>query len=209
MAAKDGRIDARNWSLLAVLSVLWGGSFFFNGLALKELPPLTLVLLRVVLGVLFLLPLVRAYRIEFPVGIAGWKPFFAVAFFNNVLPFSLMVTGQTLIASGLASVLNATTPLFTVVVMAFALGGISGGAFNPAVGVGPMLIDASMAHGSLSNSWIYIVGPLSGGALAALFFRAQNPEPEPGSAIPGAPPGEQRVKAGEFTAPRPGGAATK
>jgi drug/metabolite transporter (DMT)-like permease len=120
MAAKDGRIDARDWSLLVVLSVLWGGSFFFNGLALKELPPLTLVLLRVVLGALFLLPLVRAYHIEFPEGIAGWKPFFAVAFFNNVLPFSLIVMGQTFIASGLASVLNATTPLFTVVVMAAA-----------------------------------------------------------------------------------------
>jgi drug/metabolite transporter (DMT)-like permease len=120
MAAKDGRIDARDWSLLAVLSVLWGGSFFFNGLALKELPPLTLVLLRVALGALFLLPLVLAYRIEFPKGIAGWKPFFAVAFFNNVLPFSLIVMGQTFIASGLASVLNATTPLFTVVVMAVA-----------------------------------------------------------------------------------------
>jgi len=120
VAAKDGRIDARDGSLLAVLSVLWGGSFFFNGLALKELPPLTLVLLRVALGALFLLPLARAYRIEFPVGIAGWKPFFAVAFFNNVLPFSLIVMGQTFIASGLASVLNATTPLFTVVVMAAA-----------------------------------------------------------------------------------------
>jgi drug/metabolite transporter (DMT)-like permease len=120
MAAKDGRIDARDGSLLAVLSVLWGGSFFFNGLALKELPPLTLVLLRVALGALFLLPLVRAYRIEFPVGIAGWRPFVAVAFFNNVLPFSLIVMGQTFIASGLASVLNATTPLFTVVVMAVA-----------------------------------------------------------------------------------------
>jgi drug/metabolite transporter (DMT)-like permease len=120
MAAGDGRIDARDWSLLAVLSVLWGGSFFFNGLALRELPPLTLVLLRVALGALSLLPLVRAYRIEFPVGIAGWKPFFAVAFFNNVLPFSLIVMGQTFIASGLASVLNATTPLFTVVVMAVA-----------------------------------------------------------------------------------------
>jgi drug/metabolite transporter (DMT)-like permease len=120
MAAKDGRIDARDWSLLAVLSVLWGGSFFFNGLALKELPPLTLVLLRVALAALILLPLVRAYRIDFPSGFSGWKPFFAVAFFNNVLPFSLIVMGQTFIASGLASVLNATTPLFTVVVMAAA-----------------------------------------------------------------------------------------
>ena len=120
MAAKDGRIDARDWSLLGVLSVLWGGSFFFNGLALKELPPLALVLLRVALAALILLPVARAYCISFPRGLAGWKPFFAVAFFNSVLPFSLIVMGQSFIASGLASILNATTPLFTVVVMAAA-----------------------------------------------------------------------------------------
>jgi aquaporin Z len=94
---------------------------------------------------------------------------------------------------------------FTIVVAAFAGGGISGGAFNPAVGVGPMLIDTFMGHGSLANAWLYLVGPLTGGALAALFFLVQNPEPEPGSAIPSAPPGEERVKQGEFTAPRPGG----
>jgi drug/metabolite transporter (DMT)-like permease len=120
MVARDGRVDARDWSLLGVLSVLWGGSFFFNGLALKELPPLTLVFLRVFLAALILLPLVRAYRIGLPNGLAGWKPFFAVAFFNNVVPFSLIVMGQTFIASGLASILNATTPLFTVIVMAVA-----------------------------------------------------------------------------------------
>ena len=114
----DGRIDARDWVLLGVLSVLWGGSFFFNGLALKGFPPLTLVLLRVTLAALILLPLLRVYRIEFPAGISGWMPFVAVALFNNVLPFSLIVVGQTYIASGLASILNATTPLFTVIVMA-------------------------------------------------------------------------------------------
>lgn len=118
MSSNDGRIDARDWALLGVLSVLWGGSFFFNGLALKELPPLTLVFLRVVLAVLILLPLLRAYRIDFPAGFSGWTPFLAVALFNNVLPFSLIVMGQTFIASGLASILNATTPMFTVVVMA-------------------------------------------------------------------------------------------
>ena len=118
VAAKDGRIDARDGSLLAVLSVLWGGSFFFNGLALKELPPLTLVLLRVALGALFLLPLVRAYRIEFPVGIASWKPFFAVAFFNNVLPFSLIVMGQTFIAIGLASLTDWLSQTLPVVLAA-------------------------------------------------------------------------------------------
>jgi drug/metabolite transporter (DMT)-like permease len=120
MTPNDDRIDARDWSLLGVLSVLWGGSFFFNGLVLREVPPLTLVLLRVMLASIFLLPLLRVYRIRFPRGPSGWMPFIAIGLFNNVLPFSLIVAGQTYIPSGLASILNATTPLFTVVVMALA-----------------------------------------------------------------------------------------
>jgi drug/metabolite transporter (DMT)-like permease len=120
MTANDDRIDARDWSLLGVLSVLWGGSFFFNGLVLREVPPLTLVLLRVALASIILLPLLRVYRIRFPSGLSGWMPFIAIGLFNNVLPFSLIVAGQTHIPSGLASILNATTPLFTVVVMAAA-----------------------------------------------------------------------------------------
>ncbi|MGE9009026.1 DMT family transporter [Leptospira interrogans] len=118
--ANDNRIDARDWSLLGVLSILWGGSFFFNGVVLRELPPLTLVLLRVALASIILLPLLWVYRIDFPKGVAGWKPFFAIGLFNNVLPFSLIVAGQMTIPSGLASILNTTTPLFTVVVMAAA-----------------------------------------------------------------------------------------
>jgi drug/metabolite transporter (DMT)-like permease len=120
MPPNDNRIDARDWSLLAVLSVLWGGSFFFNGAALRELPPLTLVLLRVALGAAILLPLLRIQAIRFPKGVRGWKPFFAIGLLNNVIPFSLIVIGQTFIPSGLASILNATTPLFTVIVMAAA-----------------------------------------------------------------------------------------
>ncbi len=120
MTTTDNRIDARDWSLLGVLSVLWGGSFFFNGVVLREVPPLTLVLLRVALASIILLPLLRVYRIRFPKGISGWKPFIAIGLLNNVLPFSLIVVGQTYIPSGLASILNATTPLFTVVVMAAA-----------------------------------------------------------------------------------------
>src|SRR6266550_7697578 len=120
MTGNDNRIDARDWSLLALLSVLWGGSFFFIGVVIRELPPLTVVLLRVTLAALILLPLLWLYRIRFPVGLSGWKPFFAIALLNNVLPFSLIVMGQTYIPSGLASILNATTPLFTVLVMAAA-----------------------------------------------------------------------------------------
>ncbi|SDH79776.1 Permease of the drug/metabolite transporter (DMT) superfamily [Bradyrhizobium sp. Rc2d] len=120
MPPNDNRIDARDWSLLAVLSVLWGGSFFFNGAGLRELPPLTLVFLRVALGAAILLPLLRMQGIGFPTGTMGWRPFVLIGLLNNVIPFSLIVIGQTFIPSGLASILNATTPLFTVVVMAAA-----------------------------------------------------------------------------------------
>jgi drug/metabolite transporter (DMT)-like permease len=113
----DDKIDAKDWPLLGLLGILWGGTFFFNAVAVKELPPFTLVFLRVSIGALFLLALVPLYGISFPRGLSAWKPFIAMAFFNSVLPFSLIVTGQTMIASGLASILNATTPLFTVVVM--------------------------------------------------------------------------------------------
>jgi drug/metabolite transporter (DMT)-like permease len=116
----NNSIDARDWSLLGLLSVLWGGSFFFNGVVLRELPPLTLVFLRVALAAIMLLPLLWLTRIRFPKGLPGWKPFFAIGLLNNVLPFSLIVIGQTFIPGGLASILNATTPLFTVVVMAVA-----------------------------------------------------------------------------------------
>ena len=120
MNPKDTSIDARDWLLLGLLSVLWGGSFFFNGVVLKEVPPFTLVFLRVALASLMLLPLLLVFRIRFPADLSGWRPFIAIGLFNNVLPFSLIVAGQTYIPSGLASILNATTPLFTVIVMASA-----------------------------------------------------------------------------------------
>src|SRR6478672_12101160 len=120
MTAKDTSIDARDWSLLGLLSILWGGSFFFNGVLLKELPPFTVVFLRVALAAVMLLPLLWLYRIRFPDSLSGWRPFIAIGLLNNVLPFSLIVVGQTYIPGGLASILNATTPLFTVVVMTVA-----------------------------------------------------------------------------------------
>jgi len=62
---------------------------------------------------------------------------------------------------------------FTIVVGAFAVGPISGGAFNPAVGTGPILVDAMVGGGSLSHLWLYLVGPFLGGALAAGVFGIQ------------------------------------
>jgi aquaporin Z len=65
---------------------------------------------------------------------------------------------------------------FTIVVAAAGGGPISGGAFNPAVGVGPILVEAVAGGGSLRHLWLYLVGPFAGGALAATVFRVQSPE---------------------------------
>jgi drug/metabolite transporter (DMT)-like permease len=111
-------MDRRTWLLLILLSVLWGAAFFFIGAALRELPPLTVVLVRVSLGAVALLPFLKMLGGAWPKTLAAWKPFFVMGMLNNVIPFSLLAAGQTYISSGLASVLNATTPLFTVLVLA-------------------------------------------------------------------------------------------
>ena len=66
---------------------------------------------------------------------------------------------------------------FTIVVAAFAGGPISGGAFNPAVGLGPIVVNALLGGGTVANLWIYLVGPLVGGALAAGVFGLQEQGP--------------------------------
>jgi drug/metabolite transporter (DMT)-like permease len=124
----EGQMDEPNisstmrfqeWGLVLVLSVIWGGSFFFIGVAVKSLPPLTLVFLRVALAAVVLNLLVPAIGLRMPVDRKIWAAFWGMGFLNNLLPFSLIVWGQTHIASGLASILNATTPVFTVIVAHF------------------------------------------------------------------------------------------
>ncbi|CAN5738365.1 DMT family transporter [soil metagenome] len=108
-------MGAGEWGLLALLSLLWGGSFFFAEVALAELSPLTVVLARVALAAAALNLVVRATGRRMPVAPSIWGAFFAMGTLNNLIPFSLIVWGQTQIASGLAAILNATTPLFAVV----------------------------------------------------------------------------------------------
>ena len=118
MANQPIPMHRHDWLLLFLLSVLWGGSFFFNGVALRELPPLTVALARVALGALCLLVVLKPLGGTLPKRAADWVPFAIMGLVNNVIPFSLFLTAQTTISSGLASVLNATTPLFAVLVMA-------------------------------------------------------------------------------------------
>ncbi|MFN0313604.1 MAG: DMT family transporter [Burkholderiales bacterium] len=104
------------WVLLVCLSILWGGSFFFVGIAVKELPPLTIVVLRVLLAAVALHVVIRAMGVKLPANPSAWTAFFGMGLLNNAVPFSLIVWGQTHIASGVASILNAATPLFTVII---------------------------------------------------------------------------------------------
>jgi drug/metabolite transporter (DMT)-like permease len=110
-------IDRRSWFLLVLLAIIWGGSYFFNAVALRDLPPLTIVFARVGLGALFLVPLLKPLGGTWPKTVRAWLPFLVMGLLNNVVAFSLIVTSQTYISSGLASVLNATTPLFSVLVL--------------------------------------------------------------------------------------------
>jgi drug/metabolite transporter (DMT)-like permease len=109
----------RVWVWLLSLSVLWGGSFFLAKVATGELRPLTVVFGRVALAALVLnLVLIVGRRSLFG-RTAPWRTYFAMGLLNNVIPFSLIFWGQTHIAVGLASILNATTPLFTLIVAHF------------------------------------------------------------------------------------------
>lgn len=103
------------WLMLIILSILWGGSFFFVGVVVDALPPLTIVSLRVAMASLVLLGVVYCIGLRLPMKREIWFAFVGMSLLNNVIPFSLIVWGQTHIASGLASILNATTPLFTVI----------------------------------------------------------------------------------------------
>ncbi|MBT3306136.1 MAG: EamA family transporter [Alphaproteobacteria bacterium] len=104
------------WGLLLTLSLLWGGSFFFVGVAVKELPTFTIVVCRVFFAALTLWAVMKAMGLKMPTSRRVWGAFFVMGFLNNAVPFSLIVWGQGHIASGLAAIINATTPLFTVIV---------------------------------------------------------------------------------------------
>jgi drug/metabolite transporter (DMT)-like permease len=118
-SAVNRTMGLRDWGLVLGLSVIWGGTFFFVAVAVKSLPPLTLVFLRVALAAGVLALLVPAVGLRLPGDLRTWSAFFGIALLNNVIPFSLIFWGQTRIPGGLASILNATTPVFAVIVAHF------------------------------------------------------------------------------------------
>jgi drug/metabolite transporter (DMT)-like permease len=112
-------MGVKEWGLIFFLSVVWGGSFFFVEVAVKEMTPLTVVLCRVGFASIILLVVVTLKGKKMPVSLGQWGAFFIMGALNNLIPFSLIVWGQTHIDSSLASILNATTPIFSVVLAHF------------------------------------------------------------------------------------------
>lgn len=109
-------MGAGQWATLATLSLLWGGTFFFVEVALENVPPLTLVLARVALAAVALHAYIVATGRRLPRSPRLWGGFAVMGLFNNLVPFSLIFWGQTEISGSLASILNATTPIWTVLV---------------------------------------------------------------------------------------------
>lgn len=111
------------WGMLGLLSVMWGGSFLFNGIAIKEVPVFSIVAFRIMLGALALHLVLRIGGIPFPCDLKSLRGYAGMAILNGVLPFCLIVFGQARIPSGLASIVNATTPIFTMLLAHFLLSG--------------------------------------------------------------------------------------
>jgi drug/metabolite transporter (DMT)-like permease len=110
------RIDLISGLQLLALAIVWGGSFFFAEIALREVPPLTIVLHRVFWAIPVLLLIVKLQGLQFPKALSAWGCYLVMGALNNAIPFSLIFWGQTTIGSGLASILNSTTAFFGVIV---------------------------------------------------------------------------------------------
>lgn len=143
-------MSAATWTMLLILGAIWGGSFFFARIAVSEMPPLVLVFHRVVIAALALHIYLALAGPSFRNALPYAGRFFALALLNNVIPFSLIFAGQTQMGAGLASVLNATTPFWTLVIAnaltadeklsSNKLAGIGLGIAGTAVMVGPGVI---------------------------------------------------------------------
>ncbi|HEY4070722.1 MAG TPA: DMT family transporter [Sphingomicrobium sp.] len=172
------QMNSHDWLILAILAVIWGGAFFFIGVAVRHVQPLTYVWLRLTIGAagLWAYLAVRGERIALPRKV--WGSILLLALLNNALPFALFGWGQTHIASGLASILNATTPIWGVVVAHFLtadermtprkLAGVLLGFGGVATMIGPSLL-SSLGTGALAQLACVVAG-LSY-ALAAVWAR--------------------------------------
>ncbi len=122
MSDDNPRMGGTEWALLVLLSFLWGGAFFLSKIAVAEVPPLLLVFLRASLAAATLVVILTIMGQRLPGDWRTWRALLVMGLFNNAIPFALLFWGQTHIPSGLAAILNATTPLWSVVIAQLAGG---------------------------------------------------------------------------------------
>jgi len=106
-------LSIKDWGKFALLGLIWGSSFFWIKLGLRELPPLTLVALRILLAAVGLTLVAWAGRVPVD-GLRRWADFLVIGILNAALPFFLITWSEQHIPSGVASILNSTVPLFTI-----------------------------------------------------------------------------------------------
>ncbi len=146
-AAINRRMSPAEWGFLFALAFFWSWVFLLTRLALTGMQPFTVVLLRLGMGAIILHIVVLCSGLRVPTSWRSWAAFFGMGALNNFLPFCLIAWGQTQIASGLAAILNATTPLFTVLLAHLwthdermtpnRIGGVLLGVIGVAVMIGP------------------------------------------------------------------------
>ncbi len=112
--------DTKSWGMLLLLSLIWGGSFLFIAIAVKELSALQIVFARVGIAAACLVPLHFILYGPLPTDRRTWIAAGGMSILNNIVPFTLITWGQQFITGGLASVVNATTPIFAAIFMAVA-----------------------------------------------------------------------------------------
>ncbi|MBV8163297.1 MAG: DMT family transporter [Candidatus Eremiobacteraeota bacterium] len=119
MRQQQQHMTSADWLSLIVLSMFWGGSYFFFKILVAEVPVFTIVAVRVVGAALILVAIVYLRGGSLPSSPAIWGAFAVVGIFNNIVPFCLIIWSESQISSGLAAILNATTPVFSVLLSHF------------------------------------------------------------------------------------------
>jgi drug/metabolite transporter (DMT)-like permease len=183
-----GAMSAAEWAMLLGLSLIWGGSFFFNKILLGAFDTLTIMLGRVGIAAVALVVVLHLAGGRLPRSWPAWRIFIGMSVLNNLVPFALILWGQKHIASGLAAILNATTPLFAAVLAhalagerltAHRLVGVLIGLAGVAVMMGPDLIADGLGGNVLAQlavlgaAFSYGVSSLYGRRLAALKIPSQ------------------------------------
>lgn len=185
-SGSNQQMSGVDWGLLMLLGLVWGGTFFFGKVALALWPPFTVVLGRIVIGALLLNLVVVLSGHRLPREGDAWRALFVMGLLNSVIPFCLIVSGQTQITSGLAAILYATTSLFTVLLAPLFVAqerltparllGVGLGLTGVIIMLGP---EALRDPGSATLAKLAVLGGSVSYALAAIWGRRLRGIPSP------------------------------